>query len=302
MFVKRPLRCVSHVNAANRSYHAARDRALCGGAIPARGGLVLSMVRHEPDPRTRRAQPARPRATRTHQISIFRVRSQRTAFSTPPDPSSQKTSTIGGNVATNAGGPHCLSYGTSTNHVLGVEYVDGDGNVHHTSIDDPGYDLTGVLVGSEGTLGNRDVDRRAALDVTRIGARRGRGVSGCRVGVGGRVGDHRRRHRADGTRDDGSADDASRRSALPRRLSARGRRRAARRDRRAARRHGRKRSGDRGRSAARTAASRGATAADAAERDALWASRKGAAGRDRPHRAELLHSRPPAFRARNCPR
>ena len=70
-----------------------------------------------------------------------------------PDPSSQKISTIGGNVGTNAGGPHTLSYGTTTNHVLGLEYVDGDGTIHRTSIDDCGYDLTGVLVGSEGTLG-----------------------------------------------------------------------------------------------------------------------------------------------------
>ena len=70
-----------------------------------------------------------------------------------PDPSSQRISTIGGNVGTNAGGPHCLSYGTTTNHVLGVEFVDHEGNVARASVDDPGYDLTGVLVGSEGTLG-----------------------------------------------------------------------------------------------------------------------------------------------------
>jgi glycolate oxidase len=56
-------------------------------------------------------------------------------------------------VGTNAGGPHCLSYGTTTNHVLGVEYIDGAGVIHRTSLDDPGYDLTGLLVGSEGTLG-----------------------------------------------------------------------------------------------------------------------------------------------------
>ena len=70
-----------------------------------------------------------------------------------PDPASQKVSTIGGNVGTNAGGPHCLSYGTTTNHVLGLEYVDGRGEVVRTSIDDAGYDITGALVGSEGTLG-----------------------------------------------------------------------------------------------------------------------------------------------------
>jgi glycolate oxidase len=125
---------------------------LCGGAVPARGGLVISFVRMnrilELDVRNRRArvQPGLVNLELSTAIAghgIFYA----------PDPSSQKISTIGGNVGTNAGGPHCLSYGTTTNHVLGIAYVDAEGELQRTSLDAPGYDLTGVLVGSEGTLG-----------------------------------------------------------------------------------------------------------------------------------------------------
>jgi glycolate oxidase len=73
-----------------------------------------------------------------------------------PDPSSQKACTIGGNVAENSGGPHTLAYGVTTNHVLALEVVLADGEVIHTGAshwDRPGYDLSGVFVGSEGTLG-----------------------------------------------------------------------------------------------------------------------------------------------------
>jgi glycolate oxidase len=72
-----------------------------------------------------------------------------------PDPSSQRACTIGGNVAENAGGPHCLAYGATTNHVLGVELVLADGEVVSIggrSRDVAGYDLAGAFVGSEGTL------------------------------------------------------------------------------------------------------------------------------------------------------
>ena len=72
-----------------------------------------------------------------------------------PDPSSQRACTIGGNVAENAGGPHTLAYGVTTNHVLGLEVVLPDGTVYMTGgkeIDLPGYDLTGLLTGSEGTM------------------------------------------------------------------------------------------------------------------------------------------------------
>ena len=72
-----------------------------------------------------------------------------------PDPSSQKACTIGGNVAENAGGPHTLIYGVTTNHVLGIEAVMPDGtvlNVGGKEQDLPGYDLRGLLTGSEGTM------------------------------------------------------------------------------------------------------------------------------------------------------
>jgi glycolate oxidase len=72
-----------------------------------------------------------------------------------PDPSSQRACTIGGNVAENAGGPHTLAYGVTTNHVRGLEFVLPDGTVVTTGgkpLDAPGYDLTGLLTGSEGTM------------------------------------------------------------------------------------------------------------------------------------------------------
>lgn len=73
-----------------------------------------------------------------------------------PDPSSQGACTIGGNVATNSGGPHTLKYGVTVNHVMGIELVLPSGDVIITGgpvEDSPGYDLTGVTVGSEGTFG-----------------------------------------------------------------------------------------------------------------------------------------------------
>ncbi len=73
-----------------------------------------------------------------------------------PDPSSQQVCSIGGNVAENSGGAHCLKYGFTTNHVTGLEFVTPQGEVvtiGGKSPDSPGYDLLGALVGSEGTLG-----------------------------------------------------------------------------------------------------------------------------------------------------
>ena len=71
----------------------------------------------------------------------------------PPDPSSQIVCSIGGNVAENSGGAHCFKYGFTTNYVIGLEVVLSDGTVVQLHRDDPGYDLLGAFVGSEGTLG-----------------------------------------------------------------------------------------------------------------------------------------------------
>jgi len=71
----------------------------------------------------------------------------------PPDPSSQIVCSIGGNIAENSGGAHCFKYGFTTNYVTGLEVVLSDGTVVELRRDDPGYDLLGAFVGSEGTLG-----------------------------------------------------------------------------------------------------------------------------------------------------
>ena len=79
-----------------------------------------------------------------------------TGFTYMPDPSSQQVSSIGGNVGTNAGGPHCLAYGVTSAHVLAVDVVLSDGSVARLGAEGPeaaGYDLRGAVVGAEGTLG-----------------------------------------------------------------------------------------------------------------------------------------------------
>jgi glycolate oxidase len=125
---------------------------LCGGAVPIAGGIIISFARMnrilELDVRNRRArvQPGVINLDLSRHVAA-------SGLFYAPDPASQKISTIGGNIATNAGGPHCLSYGTTLNHVLGLEVVDQRGEVFVTSVDDAGYDLTAALVGSEGTLG-----------------------------------------------------------------------------------------------------------------------------------------------------
>ena len=127
---------------------------LSGGAVPCEGGVVIATTRMnrilEFDPENRLAvvEPG------VINLDISRAAAPHGLYYAP-DPSSQKACTIGGNVAENAGGPHCLRYGTTTNHVLGLEIVTADGEIlwlGGRTTDMPGYDLTGVVVGSEGTL------------------------------------------------------------------------------------------------------------------------------------------------------
>ncbi|MBI3473746.1 MAG: FAD-binding protein, partial [Candidatus Solibacter usitatus] len=127
---------------------------LSGGAIPRAGGITVGFARMnrilEIDLENERAvvQPG------VVNLDITLAVQARNYFYAP-DPSSQRACTIGGNVAENAGGPHTLAYGVTTNHVLGLEFVLPDGGLHNTGGkegDLPGYDLTGLLTGSEGTL------------------------------------------------------------------------------------------------------------------------------------------------------
>jgi glycolate oxidase len=127
---------------------------LSGGAIPAHGGVLVSLARMN---RILEIDLENMRAVVQPGVVNLRL-GQATAASGltyVPDPSSQKACTIGGNVGENSGGPHTLRYGVTTNHTFGLEVVLPDGEVVQLggcAPDSPGYDLVGLLVGSEGTL------------------------------------------------------------------------------------------------------------------------------------------------------
>src|SRR5437588_11889265 len=127
---------------------------LSGGAIPIYGGIVLAFSRMnrilEVDYPNLRAV-VQPGLVNLHLSNALNPQ----GFYFVPDPSSQRSCTIGGNAGENAGGPHTLIYGVTTNHVLGLEIVTPEGEIVQVgglSQDMPGYDLTGLLIGSEGTL------------------------------------------------------------------------------------------------------------------------------------------------------
>lgn len=129
--------------------------SVSGGAIPVTGGIIVSFSRMnhvlEVDAENRCAvvEPGVINLDITRAVSPY-------GYFYAPDPSSQMVCTIGGNVAENAGGIHGVAYGVTTNHILGLEVVLADGEVVELggkSPDSLGYDLVGLVVGSEGTLG-----------------------------------------------------------------------------------------------------------------------------------------------------
>ena len=129
--------------------------SLAGGSLPVGGGVMIVLTRMkeilEIRPRDRYAvvEPGCVNVWLTHAL-------RGTGLHYAPDPSSQGACTLGGNVATNSGGPHTLKYGVTVNHVLAAEIVLPDGEIvtlGRPAEDAPGIDLLGALVGSEGTLG-----------------------------------------------------------------------------------------------------------------------------------------------------
>jgi glycolate oxidase len=127
--------------------------SLAGGCLPVGGGVVVVLTRMKQIIEINLRDRLAVVEAGVPNIQLTRALAG-TGYHFAPDPSSQGASTIGGNVATNAGGPHTLKYGVTVNHVLGVEAVLGDGSIVRLGpvADAAGLDLIGLLVGSEGTL------------------------------------------------------------------------------------------------------------------------------------------------------
>jgi glycolate dehydrogenase FAD-linked subunit len=128
---------------------------LSGGALPSRRGILLNLARlksildMDPLNRTARVQAG------VRNLAISQA-AERHGLFYAPDPSSQIACTIGGNVAENSGGVHCLKYGLTVHNVLGLRVVTVDGDIvaiGADALDAPGYDLLALMVGSEGMLG-----------------------------------------------------------------------------------------------------------------------------------------------------
>lgn len=127
---------------------------LSGGTVLPYGGLTICLARLNrilgifPNRRTAVVQPGVTNLELQNALAPL-------GFFYAPDPASQKVATLGGNVGENSGGPRCLRYGVTTNHVIGLQVILADGQILHlgsAAYDPSGYDLRGLLIGSEGTL------------------------------------------------------------------------------------------------------------------------------------------------------
>lgn len=145
--------------------------SMTGASAPIGGGMVISTVRMnrilEIDSRRRRArvQPG----IRTLDLS-YAAAPHGLFFA--PDPATEEISTIGGNLGTDAAGPHAFAYGRTSEQILALEYVDARGEIEHTAIDDGAFDVCSLFAGSEGTLGivtELSVRLRPAPESIRVG-------------------------------------------------------------------------------------------------------------------------------------
>jgi len=128
---------------------------VCGGAIPLKGGILLSFSRMN---KIIDVDEKNFLTCVDAGVILKKIYDEVEKFNLfyPPDPASYENCTIGGNVATNAGGPRCLKYGVTGNYVLGIEAILPDGNKIFAGKKikkfKAGYNLTGILIGSEGTI------------------------------------------------------------------------------------------------------------------------------------------------------
>jgi len=158
--------CIKAANRHDRSFvPRGAGTGLAGGAVPCDAPLVISTTKMNSilevnyEKQFAWVEPGVVNLDLTKSLSEF-------GFHFAPDPSSQQSCTIGGNVANNSGGPHCLAYGVTNAHVLAVEVVLPDGTLIQLGDIDghmSGYDLRGVFVGGEGTLG---IATRIAVKLT----------------------------------------------------------------------------------------------------------------------------------------
>ena len=197
--------------------------SLSGGALPLGDGVLLGLAKFnhireiDYDNRVAVVEPG------VTNLAVSKA-VEEAGFYYAPDPSSQIACTIGGNIAENSGGVHCLKYGMTTNNVLGCELVLITGEILRLGgkhLDSGGYDLLGIVTGSEGLLG---VVTEVTVRILKKTATRARRIDRlCRVGRrrGVRGQDHRLRHHSERHGNDGPAGDRRHRRIRSRRLSAR---------------------------------------------------------------------------------